>query len=111
MGQDPRRSGGVPFVENVMVDDILASFMPVTFDYDGTSDTCDHICRFDNTALLHRYYDGVKYMVFVLLSQSPLKLGLANWETGSFTILSSLLLSLCNSYLVRGSTCDLPKLH
>lgn len=79
MGQDPRRSGGVPFVENVMVDDILASFMPVTFDYDGTSDTCDHICRFENTALLHRYYDGVKYMVFVLLSQSPLKLGLANW--------------------------------
>lgn len=47
-----------------MVNDVLASFMPVTFEYDGTSDTCDHICRFENTALLHRYSDGVKYMVF-----------------------------------------------
>lgn len=40
------------FAKNVMVDDLPASFSPITFEYDATSDPCDHVCRFENTALL-----------------------------------------------------------
>lgn len=52
IGQAPRQIRGVPFAKNVMVDDLPASFSLITFEYDGTSDPCDHVCRFENTALL-----------------------------------------------------------
>lgn len=64
IGQVPRRVRGIPFAENVMVDKLPASFRPVNFEYDGTTDTWDHVCRFENTALLYRYSDGVKCRVF-----------------------------------------------
>lgn len=35
-------------------------FHLVTFESDDTSNPWNHVCRFDNTALLHCYSDGVK---------------------------------------------------
>lgn len=64
VGQTPRRVRGIPFVENVIVDDLPTSFRSVTFEYDGTTDPWDHICRFENTSFLHCYSDGVKCRVF-----------------------------------------------
>lgn len=66
VGQTPRRVRGIPFVENVIVDDLPTSFRSVTFEYDGTTDPWDHICRFENTSFLHRYSDGVKCRVFAI---------------------------------------------
>ncbi|KAL0291960.1 UNVERIFIED_CONTAM: hypothetical protein Sradi_7007600 [Sesamum radiatum] len=34
-------------------------------EYDGTIDPQEHLSRFENTALLHRYTDGIKCRVFV----------------------------------------------
>ncbi|KAL0457778.1 UNVERIFIED_CONTAM: hypothetical protein Slati_0405000 [Sesamum latifolium] len=34
-------------------------------EYDGTTDPMEHLSRFENAALLHRYTDGIKYRVFV----------------------------------------------
>ncbi|KAL0445159.1 UNVERIFIED_CONTAM: hypothetical protein Slati_2238600 [Sesamum latifolium] len=38
---------------------------PAIAEYDGTSDAMEHLSRFENTALLHRYTDGIKCRVFV----------------------------------------------
>ncbi|KAL0451344.1 UNVERIFIED_CONTAM: hypothetical protein Slati_1112500 [Sesamum latifolium] len=38
---------------------------PAIAEYDGTTDPMEHLSRFKNTALLHRYTDGVKCRVFV----------------------------------------------
>lgn len=64
IGLVPRRMRDGPFADNILMDELPASYRPMTFEYDGTSDPWDHICRFENTALLHRYYDGVKCWVF-----------------------------------------------
>ncbi|KAL0458688.1 UNVERIFIED_CONTAM: hypothetical protein Slati_0496000 [Sesamum latifolium] len=34
-------------------------------EYDGTSDPMEHLSRFENATLLHRYTDGIKCRVFV----------------------------------------------
>ncbi|KAL0381940.1 UNVERIFIED_CONTAM: hypothetical protein Slati_4608200 [Sesamum latifolium] len=34
-------------------------------EYDGTTDPMEHLSRFENAALLHRYTDGIKCRVFV----------------------------------------------
>ncbi|KAL0439941.1 UNVERIFIED_CONTAM: hypothetical protein Slati_2477100 [Sesamum latifolium] len=38
---------------------------PSIAEYDGTSDSMEHLSRFENAALLHRYTDGIKCRVFV----------------------------------------------
>ncbi|KAL0412209.1 UNVERIFIED_CONTAM: hypothetical protein Slati_3810600 [Sesamum latifolium] len=38
---------------------------PTIVEYDGTTDPMEHLSRFENAALLHRYTDGIKYRVFV----------------------------------------------
>ncbi|KAL0345726.1 UNVERIFIED_CONTAM: hypothetical protein Sradi_4403900 [Sesamum radiatum] len=38
---------------------------PTITEYDGTSDPMEHLSRFKNAALLHRYTDGIKCRVFV----------------------------------------------
>ncbi|KAL0411743.1 UNVERIFIED_CONTAM: hypothetical protein Slati_3764000 [Sesamum latifolium] len=38
---------------------------PAIAEYDGTSDPMEHLSQFENTALLHRYTDGIKCRVFV----------------------------------------------
>ncbi|KAL0404137.1 UNVERIFIED_CONTAM: hypothetical protein Sradi_2054500 [Sesamum radiatum] len=38
---------------------------PAIAEYDGTSDPMEHLSRFENAVLLHRYTDGIKCRVFV----------------------------------------------
>ncbi|KAL0401833.1 UNVERIFIED_CONTAM: hypothetical protein Slati_4213200 [Sesamum latifolium] len=57
---------GVPFTEVVMADELpMNCRTPVITEYDGTTDPVEHLARFENAALLHRYTDGIKCRVFV----------------------------------------------
>ncbi|KAL0416685.1 UNVERIFIED_CONTAM: hypothetical protein Slati_3500400 [Sesamum latifolium] len=57
---------GVPFTETVTADELpLNCRTPAIAEYDGTTDPMEHLSRFENTALLHRYTDGIKCRVFV----------------------------------------------
>ncbi|KAL0404656.1 UNVERIFIED_CONTAM: hypothetical protein Sradi_2106400 [Sesamum radiatum] len=38
---------------------------PAIIEYDGTTDPMEHLARFENAALLHRYTDGIRCRVFV----------------------------------------------
>ncbi|KAL0458946.1 UNVERIFIED_CONTAM: hypothetical protein Slati_0521800 [Sesamum latifolium] len=38
---------------------------PAIAEYDGTTDPMEHLSRFENAALLHRYTNGIKCRVFV----------------------------------------------
>ncbi|KAL0434144.1 UNVERIFIED_CONTAM: hypothetical protein Slati_2748700 [Sesamum latifolium] len=40
---------------------------PAIVEYDGTMDPMEHLSRFENAGLLHRYTDGIKYRVFVTM--------------------------------------------
>ncbi|KAL0445135.1 UNVERIFIED_CONTAM: hypothetical protein Slati_2236200 [Sesamum latifolium] len=49
-----------------MVDELSMNCRtPTITEYDGTTDTVEHLARFKNVALLHRYTDGIKCRVFV----------------------------------------------
>ncbi|KAL0431963.1 UNVERIFIED_CONTAM: Transposon Ty3-G Gag-Pol polyprotein [Sesamum radiatum] len=49
-----------------MADKLLMNYRtPAIAEYDGTSDPMEHLSRFENAALLHRYNDGMKCRVFV----------------------------------------------
>ncbi|KAL0411840.1 UNVERIFIED_CONTAM: hypothetical protein Slati_3773700 [Sesamum latifolium] len=57
---------GIPFTETVMADELPVNCRtPTITEYDGTTDPQEHLARFENTALLHRYTDGIKWRVFV----------------------------------------------
>ncbi|KAL0394907.1 UNVERIFIED_CONTAM: hypothetical protein Slati_4456900 [Sesamum latifolium] len=57
---------GVPFIETVMADELpLNCHTPAIAEYDGTTDPMEHLSRFENAALLHRYTDGIKCRVFI----------------------------------------------
>ncbi|KAL0463351.1 UNVERIFIED_CONTAM: hypothetical protein Slati_0222700 [Sesamum latifolium] len=57
---------GVPFTETIMADELsLNCRTPAIAEYDGTTDPMEHLSRFENAALLHRYTDGIKCRVFV----------------------------------------------
>ncbi|KAL0445063.1 UNVERIFIED_CONTAM: hypothetical protein Slati_2229000 [Sesamum latifolium] len=48
-----------------MADELLMNCCtPAIVEYDGTSDPMEHLSRFENVALLHRYTDGIKCRVF-----------------------------------------------
>lgn len=53
-----------PFSSEVLADDLPTSFRSFTFEYDGTTDPWDLVCRFENTAQLYLLSDGVKCRVF-----------------------------------------------
>ncbi|KAL0433281.1 UNVERIFIED_CONTAM: hypothetical protein Slati_2662400 [Sesamum latifolium] len=38
---------------------------PAIVEYDGTTDPQEHLSRFENAALLHRYTNGIKCRVFI----------------------------------------------
>ncbi|KAI3465895.1 hypothetical protein Pfo_022558 [Paulownia fortunei] len=59
-GRNTATNRGIPFTEEVIMDDLPANFISLNYDYDGTTDPWEHLCRFENSALLHRYSDGVK---------------------------------------------------
>ncbi|KAL0303126.1 UNVERIFIED_CONTAM: hypothetical protein Sradi_6180700 [Sesamum radiatum] len=57
---------GVPFTETIMAYELpLNCRTPAIAEYNGTTDPMEHLSRFENAALLHRYTDGIKYRVFV----------------------------------------------
>ncbi|KAL0462906.1 UNVERIFIED_CONTAM: hypothetical protein Slati_0178200, partial [Sesamum latifolium] len=56
----------VPFTETVMADELpLNCCTPAIAKYDGTTDPMEHLSRFENAVLLHRYTDRIKCRVFV----------------------------------------------
>lgn len=63
-GEESGYIQATPFTPEVLTDDLLASFRSLTFEYDGTTDPWEHVCRFENTAQLHLLSDGVKCRVF-----------------------------------------------
>ncbi|KAI3473671.1 hypothetical protein Pfo_031543, partial [Paulownia fortunei] len=65
VGRNTVTKKGIPFTEEVMMDDLPANFRSLNYDYDGITDPWEHLCKFENSALLHRYSDGVKCRVFV----------------------------------------------
>ncbi|KAL0361926.1 UNVERIFIED_CONTAM: hypothetical protein Sradi_3877100 [Sesamum radiatum] len=59
---EPQR---IPFTEAVMADELpMNCRTPAIAEYNDTS-PMEHLSRFDNAALLHRYTDGIKCQVFV----------------------------------------------
>ncbi|KAL0363932.1 UNVERIFIED_CONTAM: hypothetical protein Sangu_0490800 [Sesamum angustifolium] len=57
---------GAPFTEVVMADELPANCRkPAITEYDGTTDPQEHLSRFENATLLHRYMDEIKCRVFV----------------------------------------------
>ncbi|KAL0456230.1 UNVERIFIED_CONTAM: hypothetical protein Slati_0962200 [Sesamum latifolium] len=49
-----------------MTDELPANCCtPTIAEYDGTTDPPEHLSRFENAALLHRYTDGIKCRVFI----------------------------------------------
>ncbi|KAL0344317.1 UNVERIFIED_CONTAM: hypothetical protein Sangu_1319100 [Sesamum angustifolium] len=57
---------GIPFPEGVMADELpINCRTPAVAEYDDTTDPQEHLSRFENVALLHRYSNDIKYRVFV----------------------------------------------
>ncbi|KAL0458684.1 UNVERIFIED_CONTAM: hypothetical protein Slati_0495600 [Sesamum latifolium] len=57
---------GVPFTETFMADELPLNCRTLAIaEYTGTMDPMEHLSRFENAALLHRYTDGIKCRVFV----------------------------------------------
>ncbi|KAL0439540.1 UNVERIFIED_CONTAM: hypothetical protein Slati_2437000 [Sesamum latifolium] len=57
---------GIPFTKTVMADELpLNCRTPAIAEYDSTTDPMEHLSRFENAALLHRYTNGIKCRVFV----------------------------------------------
>ncbi|KAL0439293.1 UNVERIFIED_CONTAM: hypothetical protein Slati_2412300 [Sesamum latifolium] len=66
MGAPAKELAGIPFTEEVMADELPVNYWtPAIAEYDGTTDPQEHLSRFENAALLHRYTDGIKCRVFV----------------------------------------------
>ncbi|KAL0412126.1 UNVERIFIED_CONTAM: hypothetical protein Slati_3802300 [Sesamum latifolium] len=57
---------GIPYTEGVMADELHVNCQtPAIIEYDGTTDLQEHLSRFENMTLLHRYTDSIKCRVFV----------------------------------------------
>ncbi|KAL0402057.1 UNVERIFIED_CONTAM: hypothetical protein Slati_4235600 [Sesamum latifolium] len=68
MGAPAEEQAGIPFTEEVMVDELPVNCWTLaTAEYDGTTDPQEHLSRFENVALLHRYTDDIKCRVFVVI--------------------------------------------
>ncbi|KAL0393243.1 UNVERIFIED_CONTAM: hypothetical protein Sradi_2547100 [Sesamum radiatum] len=49
-----------------MANELAANYCtPAIAEYDGTTDPLEHLSCFENEALLHRYTNGIKSLVFV----------------------------------------------
>ncbi|XP_073120804.1 uncharacterized protein [Henckelia pumila] len=68
-----RQVGGRPgpiqreslFAQAILDEELTANFKQLTLEeYDGSSDPEEHLGRFENAALLHRYLDAIKCRVF-----------------------------------------------
>ncbi|XP_073153009.1 uncharacterized protein [Henckelia pumila] len=55
-----------PFARAILDEELPANFkQPNLWEYDGSSDPEEHLGRFENAALLHRYLDAIKCRVFL----------------------------------------------
>ncbi|KAL0449249.1 UNVERIFIED_CONTAM: hypothetical protein Slati_1481300 [Sesamum latifolium] len=65
MGAPAEEQPGIPFTKEVMADELpINCRTPAIAEYDGTTDPQEHLSRFENATLLHRYTDGIKCRVF-----------------------------------------------
>ncbi|KAL0439422.1 UNVERIFIED_CONTAM: hypothetical protein Slati_2425200 [Sesamum latifolium] len=68
MGTPAEEQPSIPFTEEVMADDLPVNCRtPAIAKYDGTTDPQEHLSRFENAALLHRYTNSIKCRVFVTI--------------------------------------------
>ncbi|KAL0448383.1 UNVERIFIED_CONTAM: hypothetical protein Slati_1394700 [Sesamum latifolium] len=66
MGAPSEEQAGIPFIEGVIADELPVNCRtPAIAEYDGTTDPQEHLSRFENASLLHRYTDGIKCRVFI----------------------------------------------
>ncbi|XP_073137841.1 uncharacterized protein [Henckelia pumila] len=55
-----------PFARAILDEELPPNFkQPTLGEYDGSSDSEEHLGRFENAALLHRYLDAIKCWVFL----------------------------------------------
>ncbi|KAL0358278.1 UNVERIFIED_CONTAM: hypothetical protein Sangu_0677200 [Sesamum angustifolium] len=61
---------GIPFSEHIIAKELPAQFRALSHlpAYDGTTGLAEYIHKFENTALLHRYTDGIKFRSFAEFS-------------------------------------------
>ncbi|XP_012835337.1 PREDICTED: uncharacterized protein LOC105956061 [Erythranthe guttata] len=84
-----------PFTTQILNDELPGSFRPVTYEYLGTTDPSEHLCRFNNTADLHRFSEGVKCRVFTTTLAGPAQAWFSQLRPssiGSFDQLASVFL-------------------
>lgn len=62
---DARPIAGCQFSEEILSDELPFNFKSLTFEYDGITDPYEHLVRFENAFLLHRYCESVKYRIFL----------------------------------------------
>ncbi|KAK4400603.1 hypothetical protein Sango_1166400 [Sesamum angolense] len=66
MGAPVEERTGIPFSEGVMTDELAMNCCtPTIAEYDGTTDPQEHLSRFENIALMHRYSDAIRCRVLV----------------------------------------------
>ncbi|KAL0370771.1 UNVERIFIED_CONTAM: hypothetical protein Sangu_0395200 [Sesamum angustifolium] len=66
MGAPVEERASIPFMEGVMADELPMNYRtPAIAEYDGTTDPQEHLSRFENAILLHRYTNGIKCRVSV----------------------------------------------
>ncbi|KAL0400326.1 UNVERIFIED_CONTAM: hypothetical protein Sradi_2375900 [Sesamum radiatum] len=66
MGEHAEEQAGIPFIEDVMADELpMNCRTPAIAEYDGSTNPQEHLSRFENVVLLYRYIDGNKCRVFV----------------------------------------------
>ncbi|KAL0297949.1 UNVERIFIED_CONTAM: hypothetical protein Sangu_2462600 [Sesamum angustifolium] len=61
MGTPAEERLGIPFTDGVMADELPVNCRtPAIAKYNGTTDPQEHLSRFENATLLHRYTDSIK---------------------------------------------------
>ncbi|XP_073049438.1 uncharacterized protein [Primulina eburnea] len=71
-GRPPVLDRESPLSLEILNEDLPVNFrQPTVKDYDGSTDPEEHLGRFNNSALLHRYSDGVKCRVFLTTLVGP----------------------------------------
>ncbi|KAL0451514.1 UNVERIFIED_CONTAM: hypothetical protein Slati_1129500 [Sesamum latifolium] len=62
MGARTEEQADISFTEGVMADELPVNCRtPAIAEYDGTTDPHEHLSRFENAVLLHRYTDDIKW--------------------------------------------------
>ncbi|KAL8465692.1 hypothetical protein ACS0TY_034967 [Phlomoides rotata] len=55
---DHRPVTGHQFTHEILQDELSINFKPLNYEYDGTMDPYEHVIRFENSTILHRYGEG-----------------------------------------------------